>query len=72
MSRSVSPLPVASAGGSGTGGGASGRLHNVTAYLPFVYGSIASYLGNKQDQYATHKWRLYVRDTGTSREQDRG
>jgi YEATS domain-containing protein 4 len=28
---------------------------------PFVYGSIAYYLGKKADQYASHKWSLYVR-----------
>jgi len=28
---------------------------------PFVYGSVAYYLGKKADQYASHKWSLYVR-----------
>ena len=28
---------------------------------PFVYGSIAYYLGKKADQYASHKWSLFIR-----------
>jgi YEATS domain-containing protein 4 len=37
------------------------RLVNTTACLPFVYGSVAVYLGNKADDYNTHKWTLYLR-----------
>lgn len=37
------------------------RLVNTTACLPFVYGSVAFYLGNKADEYNTHKWTLFLR-----------
>ena len=37
------------------------RLSKTTAYLPFVYGSIAFYLGKKADEFQTHEWTLYVR-----------
>lgn len=37
------------------------RLENTTACLPFIYGSVAFYLGNKADDYNTHKWTLYLR-----------
>jgi YEATS domain-containing protein 4 len=29
--------------------------------LPFVYGSVAFYLGKKADDFQTHQWTLYVR-----------
>ena len=37
------------------------RLSKTTAYLPFVYGSIAFYLGKKADEFQTHEWTLFVR-----------
>jgi YEATS domain-containing protein 4 len=37
------------------------RLSKTTAYLPFVYGSIAFYLGKKADEFQTHAWTLFVR-----------
>lgn len=37
------------------------RLPNTTACLPFVYGSVAFYLGKKADEFSTHKWSLYLR-----------
>lgn len=37
------------------------RLVNTTACLPFVYGSVAFFLGTKADEYNTHKWTLYLR-----------
>jgi hypothetical protein len=33
----------------------------VTCYQPLIYGSIATPLQSSADQYATHRWRLYVR-----------
>ena len=40
---------------------ASPRLLNTTVCVPNAYGSIAIYLGNSADEYATHEWTLYVR-----------
>lgn len=40
---------------------APSRLLNTTACLPFVYGSVAVFLGNKADDTNTHKWTLYLR-----------
>ena len=40
---------------------ASPRLLNTTVCVPIAYGSIAVYLGNSADDYATHEWTLYVR-----------
>jgi YEATS domain-containing protein 4 len=37
------------------------RLEKTTACLPFVYGSVAFYLGKKADDFQTHQWTLYVR-----------
>ena len=39
----------------------SKRLPKTAAYLPFVYGSIAMYLGKKASEFETHEWTLYVR-----------
>jgi hypothetical protein len=41
------------------------RLKNVSLHVPLVYGSIAYYLGSASDQYATHRWRLYIRSPNT-------
>ena len=37
------------------------RLQNTTVACPVVYGSMALSMGKKQNEYATHKWRLYLR-----------
>jgi YEATS domain-containing protein 4 len=37
------------------------RQSNTSLCLPIAYGSIAFYLGKKADEYATHKWTLYLR-----------
>jgi len=39
----------------------SNRLTNTTLCIPFVYGSVAFFLGKKADEYHTHRWTLYVR-----------
>lgn len=40
---------------------ANARLENTSTILPVAYGSIAFFLGEKADEYHTHKWTLYVR-----------
>mmetsp|Transcript_26054 Transcript_26054/g.38522 ORF Transcript_26054/g.38522 Transcript_26054/m.38522 type:complete len:291 (+) Transcript_26054:232-1104(+) len=37
------------------------RMKDTTICLPFVYGSVAFFLGKKADEYHTHKWTLYIR-----------
>ena len=37
------------------------RVEGTTVACPFVYGSIAYWMGKKADDFATHKWTLYVR-----------
>jgi transcription initiation factor IIF auxiliary subunit len=37
------------------------RVDGTTIACPFVYGSIAYWMGRKADEFATHKWTLYVR-----------
>lgn len=37
------------------------RLANTTVSCPIIYGSIAFYLGKRADEYATHRWVLYLR-----------
>jgi transcription initiation factor IIF auxiliary subunit len=37
------------------------RVEGTTVACPFVYGSIAYWMGKKADEFATHKWTLYVR-----------
>jgi hypothetical protein len=44
-----------------SGPAAPRRLEKTTACLPFVYGSVAFYLGKKADDFQTHQWTLYVR-----------
>ena len=39
----------------------SRRTEGTTVACPFVYGSIAHWMGKKADEFATHKWTLYVR-----------
>jgi YEATS domain-containing protein 4 len=34
---------------------------NTVVACPIVYGSIAHWMGRKADEFATHKWTLYVR-----------
>lgn len=37
------------------------RAKEVEVVLPIVYGSCAFWLGKKADEYATHRWTVYVR-----------
>ena len=37
------------------------RTEGTTVACPFVYGSIAHWMGKKADEFATHKWTLYIR-----------
>lgn len=37
------------------------RVPNTTVACPIIYGSIAYYLGKRAEEYATHKWSLFVR-----------
>ncbi|KAL7463773.1 hypothetical protein ACHAXS_005542 [Conticribra weissflogii] len=37
------------------------RLENITTCLPIAYGSVAFSLGEKADEYHTHRWTLYLR-----------
>lgn len=37
------------------------RIEGTTVACPFVYGSIAYWMGKKADEFATHKWTLYLR-----------
>jgi len=37
------------------------RIQNTTVSCPVVYGSFALWMGKKADEYATHKWTLFVR-----------
>eukprot|EP01031_Cornospumella_fuschlensis_P026775 gene26775-32353_t len=37
------------------------RTSNTIVVCPIVYGSIAFYLGKKAEEFATHKWTLYIR-----------
>ena len=37
------------------------RVEGTTVACPFVYGSIAHWMGKKADEFATHKWTLYIR-----------
>jgi YEATS domain-containing protein 4 len=60
-------IATASKAGTSTSSAASSgptaprRLEKTTACLPFVYGSVAFYLGKKADDFQTHQWTLYVR-----------
>ena len=37
------------------------RLPGVAVAVPFVYGSIAFWLGRKADEFHTHRWNIFVR-----------
>lgn len=42
-------------------GEASGRVKGVTVVKPVVYGNVAWYLGEKDDDGHTHQWTVYLR-----------
>lgn len=37
------------------------RVSNVTIACPFIYGSMAFYLGKRADEFSTHRWTLFLR-----------
>lgn len=40
------------------------RALKTSVNIPIIFGSIAFYLGKKSDEYATHRWTLYLRGPG--------
>lgn len=58
----TAPRPsIAASSVASSGPAAPKRLEKTTACLPFVYGSVAYYLGRKADEFQSHRWTLYLR-----------